>query len=471
MKVEASASWRVGRRVSDFHCSVFRRITVLRAAWVVVLCGSAVGQVSVSDFPSVQTAIENHPGAAVYVDAGDHIVDQSIHITADGTRLYGPGRIVQSNPDAPIVRVDGADDVIIEGLTLTRTADALEATQHGIEGRDAVNLTITSVSILNNRSQAGTIQIQNCRNVRIGECSIKNYKRIGVDDRTGSEMYGYAFKVIDGTAIVVNASRGVLIQNNRILEDNIYPNPDTKATYDLGSFTDGRNPTKPGSLAPKGNYANNWHQGSAIVVTSPMDTSHVQITGNYIENAAQGIDIHADHVTCSQNTINHAFVGIKCMHGSKNVIISNNNISHIDLWGIIMMPGTASHPAQAAEGDRPAQPANFTSGNIIAHNIFSDFGYGYEYWNWSHQRSGIISLESGQLAENPVMFDVLVDGNVVYNTSKDTVLEDGQVIAEEPRYAWAVFISPEPQPEGLVFRNNIFHPGRDGLCNLPLLNE
>lgn len=440
----------------------------------IVTCAVAVaawGQISIADYPSVQAAIDAQPGAAVYVPAGDHVVNESVHITADGTRLYGPGRIVQTNPDASILRVDGADDVIIEDITLTRSEGAKEATKHGIEGRDAVNLTIDSVSILDNRSPAGTIQIQSCRSVRVSGCSIKNYKRITVDDRTESDLYGYAFKVIDGTAIVVQSSVGVLIQGNRLLEDNLFPTEETQKTYDLGAFTDGRKPLHRGPFAPKEDFAKNWHQGSAIVVTGPMDTSHVQITGNYIENAAQGIDMHADHVTCSQNTINHAFIGIKCMHGAKNVIISNNNISFFDLWGIVMLPGTASHPAQAAEGDRAAQPENYTSGNIIADNIFSDFGYGHEYWNWSSQKSGVISLESGQLAENPIMTDVIVEGNIVYNSGKDGFLENGEPVIHQPRYAWAVFVTPDPQPQGLLFRNNIFHPGYEGISNIPIQNE
>jgi hypothetical protein len=192
------------------------------------------------------------------------------------------------------------------------------------------------------------------------------------------------------------------------------------------------------------------------------------VTGNYIENAAQGIDIHADHVTCSFNTIDHAFVGIKCMHGSKNVIISNNNVSHNDLWGLIMMPGTASHPAKAATQDTPARPANFTAGNIIANNIFSDFGFGYEYFNWEHSRGGVISLESGQLPENPVMTDVLIQGNIVYDTGRDQILVDGVPTTIPPRYEYAVFISPDPEPTGLRFVDNLFHPGRGGVSNLPL---
>ena len=176
-----------------------------------------------------------------------------------------------------------------------------------------------------------------------------------------------------------------------ILESRIYPTRKTKEKHHLGDFTDGEKPLKKGRLAPEGAYANNWHQGSAILVTSPEETDHVLITGNIIRNAAQGIDIHADHVTCSNNSIDHAFIGIKCMHGARNVIITANNVSHMDLWGLVMLPGTASHTAEPATADKPARSANYTRGNIIANNVFSDFGFGYEYYNWEKSKGGVIS--------------------------------------------------------------------------------
>jgi hypothetical protein len=302
----------------------------------------------------------------------------------------------------------------------------------------------------------------------ISSCTVRNYKRIGIDDRTASDLYGYAFRVIDGTGILVTSGRNISITGNRVIEDRLFPTAETKETHKLGSLTDGRIPTKKGRLAPPGDYANNWHQGSAIVVTSPEETCHVIVSNNQIQNAAQGIDLHADHVTCSNNDIDHAFIGIKCMHGSRNVIIANNNVSHMDLWGLIMMPGTASHPAEAATGQQQAHDANFTSGNVIANNVFSDFGYGYEHFNWKDSVSGVISLESGQLPENPVMTDVIIQGNIVYDTSGEGVLRDGNIVHEPPRYEYAVYISPDPRPERLTFTGNIFQPGSRGISNIPL---
>lgn len=417
---------------------------------------------------SLQETIDANPGRPIEVPVGVAHIEQAIRISTPGSGLYGQGTIIQDNPEANIVEVYATSNVRIEGITLRRAEGKEESFRHAIHVKDSERIELRNLRVIDNRSTAGTVFFENCQSSSLRDSAVVNYKRIGIDDRTASNLYGYAFNVIDGTGILVTFSRDISIQNNHVVERNIYPTKEIKEQYSLGQLTEGQNPTKKGRLAPPGDYANNWHQGSAIVVTSPESTSHVLVEGNLIENAAQGIDIHADSVTCANNIIDHAFVGIKCMHGSRNVIIMGNNVSHMDLWGLIMMPGTSSHPAEAATDERPARGANFTRGNIIANNIFSDFGFGYEYFNWEGSRGGVISLESGQLPENPVMTDVLIQGNIVYDTGRDQELENGAPVTIGPRYEYAVFITPEPSPQGLVFRDNIFHPGRGGVSNIPL---
>ena len=359
-------------------------------------------------------------------------------------------------------------DMRVCDVTLTRAAGKEESLEAGLRARNCRGLELRGVRVVDNWSTAGAISLEGCADSRVENCTVRNYKRIGVDDRTENELYGYAFNVIDGTGIGARECKNLLISGNTVVEDRIFPTPETKQAHRLGQLTEGRKPTNKGRLAPAGDYANNWHQGSAILVTAPEISDHVTISGNVIRNAAQGIDMHADHVTCSGNSIDHAFIGIKCMHGARNVIIMGNNVSHMDLWGLVMLPGTASHPAQPAAEGKPAAGPNFTSGNIIANNIFSDFGFGYEYFNWEGARGGVISLESGQLPENPVMTDVIVQGNIVYDSGKDEVLVEGKPEKIGPRYEYAVFITPEPRPQGIVFANNIFQPGRSGVSNVPL---
>lgn len=427
---------------------------------------STASVASADRYPSLQLAIDANPGRVIQVPAGDYWIGQPLRIKTDGTGLCGFGRIIQTNPAASIVEIRQATNVLLRDLMLMRPSAQADTTEHAVRASDSEEVDLDRLQVLDNRSQAGTLFLERCRNSRVQNCTVKNYKRFGIDDRTGSELYGYAFRAIDGTGILVTESEGIAVRNNFVVEQNIYPTQETKERHQLGQFTAGRQPTRKGKLAPRGDYANNWHQGSAITVTSPEKTRHVQVIGNYIENAAQGIDLHADQVICSQNVINHAFIGIKCMHGSRNVVISNNNVSHMDLWGLIMMPGTLAHPAEAAANNQPPRGANFTRGNIIANNVFSDFGFGYEYYNWTNRRGGVISMESGQLPENPVMGDVLIQGNIVYDAGRDQVLEAGKPVTVEPRYHYAVFISPEPKPQGLRFFDNIFHPGKGGVCNL-----
>jgi nitrous oxidase accessory protein NosD len=417
---------------------------------------------------SLQDAIDTHGGKNIYVPAGDYILESPLRITADNTGLWGPGRLLQQDPAQNIIEIVGAQNVRLQGLTLTRVSGQEESTAHAVYASQCRGLSIASLQVIDNRSQAGTIYLDQCEASVVRDCLVRNYKRIGVDDRTENELYGYAFRVIDGTGIQVQRSTGIQVVDNRVVEDNLFPDEATKERFELGRFTEGRQPLNKGKFAPGGDYANNWHQGSAITVSSPRETSHIAITGNYIENAAQGIDMHTDNTLCSRNIIRYAFIGIKCMHGAKNVIISDNIVSHNDLWGLVMLPGVLSHPAKAADGDQPAMPANFTRGNIIANNIFSDYGLGYESYNWDPQRAGVISLESGQLPENPIMTDVIIEGNIVYDTAQEQVLVEGVPQNAEPRYDWAVFITPEPRPQNLLFRNNIFHPGREGISNIPL---
>ena len=434
---------------------------------IVSLIVCFVGAASAQEI-DIHARIAADAGKPIALSDRNYRIDRPIFIATDNTVLHGHATIIQTNPDADIIRVENAKGVRIEGLTLTREEGKQDATGSAVRAEGCTRLELADLHIRDNWSQQGTVYLIKCESSVVRDCEILNYKRVGVDDRTANELYGYAFRAIDGTGIQVNETRGLQVINNRVLEERLYATKETKEQYQLGAFCEGKGPTKKGKLAPQGDYANNWHQGSAITVSSPESTSHVLIGGNLIRNAAQGIDMHLDNATCSNNVIDHAFIGLKCMHGAGNVIIANNTVTHMDLWGLVMMPGTLAHPAEAANGDKPARGPNYTRGNIIANNIFSDFGLGYERYNWEQQRSGVITLDSGQLAENPVMTDVLIEGNIVYDSASDGELVDGQPQTHPPRYEWAVYIAQNPSPTGLVFRNNIFHPGRSGVANVPI---
>jgi hypothetical protein len=254
-------------------------------------------------------------------------------------------------------------------------------------------------------------------------------------------------------------STGTLIHGNRVIEEDLLPTPEIKEKYQLGEFVK-KNPVKGTIISQKvwdEEYVSNWHQGSAIIVTSPDVSDYTRILGNSIENAAQGIDIHSDHVIIAQNIVNNAFMGMKAMHGSRNVLVIGNQFSKNDLWSIGMMPGASSHAASPALPDQEVVSPNVDGGSIIANNIVSDFGYGHAHWIWGDDGTPI-KFDTGQKPENPPLADVLVQGNVVYDT--------GRAEGTAPRYRYAVVVPSEVK--GIRFSGNIFHPGRDGVSNVEL---
>jgi hypothetical protein len=135
------------------------------------------------------------------------------------------------------------------------------------------------------------------------------------------------------------------------------------------------------------------------------------------------------------------------------------------------MPGRASHAASAAQDGKPATEANVDGGSIIANNIISDFGYGSAHWMRAGDAHGDpIRFDNGQSPDNPPLTDVIIQGNVVYDSGRDGALVDGAVKVLPPRYNYAVRVSTGgyAPPKGLHFSNNILHPGTEGVSNVEL---
>jgi len=444
---------------------------VVVAAAGLILLGQALGQtapkLSAVGYGSIQEALDANPGQMIYVPPGDYEISQKIRLTRDRSGLFGPGRIIQTNPDLPIIEIERATEVRIRDLTLSRAEGRMQTGTEGILAIQCRDLAIQDVQVLDNRTRSAAIVLRQCRTSQVRSCLVRNYMRISVDDRTGSADWGYAFHCIDGTGIAVHDSQATLIQGNRVIEENLLPTPENKQKFHLGAFVK-KNPQKGLLLSRKvwdEEYVNNWHQGSAIVVTGPESSDGIQILGNYIENAAQGIDIHADHVTVSQNIVNNAFMGMKAMHGSRHVLILGNQFIKNDLWSIGLMPGAASHAAKPGDGVRAAVGENGDGGSIIANNIISQFGYGHAHWIWGNDGTPL-RFDTGQQPDDPPLSEVIVQGNLVYDTARDQLAADGQVSAESPRYVYAVRVSPDAK--GLHFSNNLFHPGTGGISNVEL---
>ena len=428
---------------------------------------SSARELSAGSYRSIQEALNANPGRMIYVPAGDYEIAESIQVRADNSGLCGPGRIIQANPDAPIIQVERASGVRLRDLTLTRPEGKMDTKAEAVLAIQCRNVVLDNLRVLDNRTRSGAIAVRECVGGQIRGCLVRNYMRVSIDDRTGSRDWGYAFNCIDGSGIVVTYSQGTLIQGNRIVEHNLLPTPAVKEKYDLGKFVK-KNREKGAIISQKvwdEERVDNWHQGSAIIVTSPMASDYTQILGNYIENAAQGIDIHADHVIISQNIVNNAFMGMKAMHGSRNVLVIGNQFSKNDLWSIGMMPGAASHAAAPARsGQEPVGP-NVDGGSIIANNIISDFGYGHAHWIWGDDGSPI-KFDTGQKPENPPLTDVVIQGNIVYGIGSNQAGNDGTSRVPPPRYKYAVSVASDAK--GLHFSNNILHPGTKGISNVEL---
>ena len=411
--------------------------------------------VTVTDGPSIQAAVDARPGEVVHVPAGTYRVDAPVRLTTADSGLVGPGRIVQADPDAPVV-VIRAPGVQLRGLTLTRPAGGRPASRPAVVADGCLDLTIDDVRVLDNRAPAGAITVTGGGNVRVSNCLVRNYARVAVDDRTADPDWGYAFACVDGTGIQADGVKGLVVQGNRVVERDLLPTPELKARHGLGRFTK-RSPTKGRLMSQQAWDAGavpHWHQGSAIAVTGPATTENVLVAGNYVENAAQGIDVHADRVTVAGNVVANAAVGVKAMHGSRHTLIVGNQFARIDLWAVGLMPGAASRAGGNADG-----------GSVVADNIISDFGGGHAHWIWGTGRSPIV-LERGQRPGGPPLRDVLLSGNVVHDAGRDAVPP------EPPRYRWAVMVDRGaeglPGPAGVRVGPNLFHPGTGGVSNVPL---
>jgi hypothetical protein len=426
---------------------------------------------SVSEYGSIQEAVDKNPGKVVYVPSGDHSIDRAILLTKEGSGLFGPGRIVQTSTAENIITVESAKDIRIQDLTLTRPEGARDTDWAAINIERSEGIEVSGIRIFENRSPRGCIVVDSCHEVRVNDCAIRNYKTMTIDDRThNSELYGYAFRSVDGTGIKVLRSKGIEITGNRIIEDRYLPTKEVRDEHKLGDLT--VKPEKPGRLMDRdifdSGYTNNWHQGAAVQVSGPEVSERVILRGNYYENAAQGMDIHADHVVIANNIVYRAMIGMKAMHGSKNVLIDGNHFTHCDLWSLLLMPGALSHGEQPEAEAEESKLPNVDGGTIVSNNLFSNSGEGGQFWNWAERRAeypelNVIAILFGQLEENPPLRTVLITGNLVYNAAKES--ENG-----ETKYTYALYMEEDRQPAPVDVKivNNHFEPGRKGVSNIEI---
>lgn len=418
---------------------------------LLMIAHASAAELSVTSYESIQAALDANPNRMLFVPAGDYPITEKIRIRGERSGLFGPGRIVQQNQDQPIIEIENAQGTEIRDLTLMRPEGKMETRKEGLIAQKCSDLVIENVRVIDNHSKSGAILVTDSRDTRISRCLVRNYMCVAIDDRTQGTVSGYAFRCSDGTGIMVRYCTGTLVEGNRVVEEVFSASKEVRDRYKLGDFVK-KNPEKGPLLSQQAweaNYTDNWRQGSAIIVTAPETSDFTRILGNHIENAAQGIDIHCDHVIIANNIINHAHIGMKAMHGSRNVLITGNQFTRNDLWAIGLMPGAAAHPA--ADG----KPENADGGSVITNNIISDFGHGDAHWIWGMERSPF-RFDSGQQPDDPPLKNVVIQGNLVHNPGP-------------ARYQYAVIIANGSNaPQGLHFSNNVFPPGQGGVSNQPL---
>ncbi|MFT5490562.1 MAG: hypothetical protein ACI8V5_000912, partial [Limisphaerales bacterium] len=171
-----------------------------------VLAASAAASPTVTDYDSIQAALDANRGRQVFVPAGDYPITEKLRVRGDRSGLFGPGRIIQHRNDQPIIEIENADGAEIHGLTLMRPEGKVETNNEGVLAIKCRDLVIENVRVIDNRTRSAAIALRNCVDARISHCLVKNYMRVTVDDRTANADWGYAFNCTDGTGINVSYS-------------------------------------------------------------------------------------------------------------------------------------------------------------------------------------------------------------------------------------------------------------------------
>jgi hypothetical protein len=429
---------------------------------------------SLIHYPTIQAAIDANPGRLIHVPPGEYRITAPIVLSNEGSGLFGEGTIIQTNDDADIIQVRGAAHIRIEGLTLLREQPKFFKTARAIWAEHSQFLQVRNVTVRGNRASPCTVLLAECDNATIEGCTIIDYKTITIDDRMNNDLYRYAFRAIDGHGIILRGCIAGRVLRNRIIENELRPTEAIMKKYDLGKIVN--RATELGRLASYGvkdNFVFIWHQGAGIGVHGANRTAFTLVDGNYVENAAQGMDLHSDFMIVTNNQVTNSYMGMKVFHGGRDVVISNNIFHQCGKYGILLRPGSESWEASAPVGAQPAREDNVERGFVIANNIITDMGYGDENWRLQNddptETSPVpIKIGTGPLPANPRLSDIIIQGNLIYDHGRDKILVDGKPQVVPPRYKWAIWFDDEWRAENVRMTGNIFHPGEKGVCNLPI---
>jgi hypothetical protein len=423
---------------------------------------------------NLQAAIDAQPGRPLHLPAGEYRLDRPLEFRVSGGGLHGEGTLIQTNNDADIVRIVGADHVRIEGISLIREQPVFFKSARAVFAERSHHLILRHLTVRGNRASPAAILLYECDYATLEGCSVIDFKTVTIDDRMKNDLYRYAFRALDGHGMYLRLCRAPRILRNRIIETELRATEEVMRRHDLGLLVD-RAPEL-GRLASYGvrdGRAFIWHQGGGIALSGATRTAHALVDGNFIENAAQGMDLHADFLIVTNNHVTNAYMGMKVFHGGRGVVIANNVFHRPAKYGLLLRPGSESWPASPAADGRPAREENVQRGFVVANNVITDMGYGDEHWHvWNDDPAEsspvAIKIGTGPLPSNPRLADLILQGNIVHDHGRDGVLVDGRVEHPAPRYKWALWFDEEWRAANVRLSANILHPGSLGVSNLPI---
>lgn len=90
-------------------------------------------------------------------------------------------------------------------------------------------------------------------------------------------------------------------------------------------------------------------------------------------------------------------------------------------------------------------------------------------WGTGNHTTAPLFFDQGQEPDDPPLRDVVVTGNLVYDSDREGVLTNGVWELRPSRYRYAVQIDTRTSgPQGLHFQGNLFQPGPEGISNRKL---
>ena len=142
-----------------------------------LLAGSVTANavdLSVTGHDSIQEALDANPGRMIFVPAGDYTITEKICIRGERAGLFGPGRVVQQNPDQQVIEIEDATGAEIRDLTLTRPEGRMETDCEGILAIRYRDVMIDNVRVIDNRTRSSAIALRECKDSRVTRCLVRN---------------------------------------------------------------------------------------------------------------------------------------------------------------------------------------------------------------------------------------------------------------------------------------------------------